>query len=337
MANVDTSSERMMPEWAASSLAAEFAPLPRIGILQAARRYWWLVIAPIVVLVPIVAIAALARTPTYSAEARLIVGRLNISTPGAIQGYAQASQDLAATYPLVVYADGVLGSVARQLHMSTGDVKDNISATQVPSSGIVRLDATSTSAAGAIKLANAASAALVSYLAKVNRDDQDQARLLTALQSADLAYQQAQAAVTPNAKGPISPAQEKARAAVEAAKVKVTGLVQEYQATTLTQAVTSLLQPVSSANSATSDRTSKLMLALLGALIAGGVFGLMLATLRANALARHTLTAPVWTPQPSRRGGKAGSGKPDPVQSTERSRSVTEPEGSGHGGPGVDD
>ena len=87
MSDVEPQSSQA-PEWAAQALAAEFAPLPQVGLLQSARRYWLLVLLPILMFVPVAAVIAAKRTPTYTAEARLTVGRLNISTPGAVQGFA---------------------------------------------------------------------------------------------------------------------------------------------------------------------------------------------------------------------------------------------------------
>jgi capsular polysaccharide biosynthesis protein len=322
MADVESKSWGV-PEWAPRALAAEFEPLPRIGVLQAARRHWLTALLPVLILVPVIGIVAAKRTPTYSAEARLMVGRLNISTPGAIAGFAQAAQDLASTYPLVVYADGVLNPLAKQLHMKRGEVRSNISATQVPSSSIVRLDATAKSSSGAIKLANAASNQLVSFLTSFSRDSGDVSRLRAELLSAEEAYQRAAAAVPPTTTGPLSPAAQKAKAAAETAKVQVNGIVSEFQATQQAQAVTSLLQPVSYATTATSDRSSKLQIALLAALVAGVILGLGLATLRANLSARRALTAPAWEPSDGRSVYDDGdfADTPGPVQTTERSRS----------------
>ncbi len=315
------------PEWAASALAAEFEPLPRIGALQAIQRYWWLVLAPVVAFVAIAAVVASNRTPTFSAEARLMVGRLNVSTPGAVQGFAQAAQDLAATYPLVIDADGVVDPVAQQLGTTPKEVRSHLSSTQVPSSSIVRVDATGTSAKAAVKLANAASTSLVAFLTKFNQDNPDAARLLKILQDSELTYQRA-AAVGPSnqTKRPLSPNNQKLAAALATARVQVSGAASNYQTTVLTEAVTSLLQPITSASNASSDKTSKLEIAILAALLAGLVVGVALATLRANWVARRALTAPSWAPDPSARGASATTS--GPVRSGRRSRP-----GSGDPGP----
>jgi hypothetical protein len=295
------------PAWASDALAAEFEQLPRVGVLQSARRHWLIVLLPVLVLVPVVAVVAARRTPTYSAEARLIVGRLNLSTPGAIAGFAQAAQDLAATYPLVIYANGVVKPVARKLHMSPSEVLSGISATEVPSSSVIRVDATAKSAIIATSLANAASKSLIAYLAGVDRHNPALPRLSKLLQRYELVYQQAKARV-PTGNQPLTPAGEKLVAAAETARVELNGVIQSYDNELQNQAGTPLLQPITYAAGATSDRMSKLQLAVFGALLVGLLLGLALATLRANLALKRALTVPGW--QPTMPGGRSESGMP---------------------------
>jgi len=289
------------PDWAAQALAAEFTPLPQVGLLQSVRRYWLLALLPIVVFVAVAVVIASKRTPTYTAEARLMVAGLNISSPGAVQGFAGAAQDLAASYPLVIDADGVVNPVARRLHTTPGDVRSRLSASQVPSSSLVRVIATGSSAGDAIQLANTASKALVSFLVKFNRDAPDAARLLAQLRAAELAYQHANAVlVTARANSPLSASapptrsEQKLAAAADLARIKLNGLQADYQNELQGQAVSSLLQPLVSAQAASSDRHSKLQITVFIALISGLFVGLGLATLRANWVARRMITAPAW-------------------------------------------
>jgi capsular polysaccharide biosynthesis protein len=282
-----------------------------------------LVLLPVLVLIPLAAVVAARRTPTYTAEARLIVGRLNISTAGAIQGFTSAAQDLASTYPLVIYANGVVNPVARQLRTTPGDVRSRVSATQVPSSSIVRVLATGPSASDAIHLANAASNSLVSFLTKFDRSSPDLAYLRTQLRAAESAYQRAVAALaaanasasgaagsptaaantnayTPapaNTNAPLSPAVQKLAAAEDAAKIQLSAIAGDYQNTVQSQASSSLLQPLVYAASASSDRQSKIQISVFIALVCGVLVGLALATLRANQVARRTLMAPRWAPE----------------------------------------
>ena len=97
----------------------------------------------------------------------------------------------------------------------------------------------------------------------------------------------------------------------------------------LNEAVSSLLHRVSSASSATSDRASKLQIALLAALIGGAILGVALATLRANRDARQALTARAWHPVAAvPEGNGETANKPRPVRNTNRWRSRSGPPGS---------
>jgi len=284
-------------EWDARAALAEFEPLPRIGVLQSARRHWILVLLPILVFVPVAAAVALARTPTYTAEDRLMVGRLDMSSPGAIQGFAGAAQDLAQSYPLVIDADGVVDPVAKKFRTTPADIRAHLLATDVPSSSIVRLQATGGSAKDAVGLVNAASNSLVAFLTNFNRNNPDAVHLQKELQAAELALQADQAAAPRNLAHPASPAQQKASAALAAQRVVVAALGSNYESTVLTEADSSLLQPLTSAHSASSDRRNKLEIAVFAALVAGIVVGLGLATLRANRVAWKALTTPPWVPE----------------------------------------
>jgi len=317
---------RPMPGSAASALAAEFEPVPRIGALVALRRHWLLALLPIIVLVPVVGVVAAKRTPKYSAEARLMAGQLNLSTAAAVAGYAQASQDLASTYPLMIYANPVIGRVARQLHISSAAVASGLTATSVPSSSIVRVDATAGSAKQAIDIANAASAALIHYVASFNRNNSDSPRLQKALLAANVAYEHAVAQMPSTSQGPLDPAGQRLKAKVDTARAAVAGLTSVYQQSLLNESASSLLRPLSSATGATSDKTRKLEIALFAAVIAGAILGVGLATLRANVVARRALTAPPWQPAGAGFEGDGGlADKPRPVRTTVRARSPSDP------------
>lgn len=301
----DVQAKPTRPAWASRALASEFEPLPRIGVLESVRRYWYLALAVIVLFVAVAAVAAENRTPHYTAEARLMVGRLNISTPGAVAGFAQAAQDLAAAYPLVIDATGVVDPLAREFHTTPANIRDQVSSTQVPSSPIIRVFATGSTEKFVIRLANDASNQLVDYLTTFNQDNPDAARLLKQEGAAQLVYQRDLANLQTVSKhsGPLSVQNQKLAAAVDDDKLITTGLGNDYQLTLQTSAVTALLAPLQFADTATSDRTSKLQIALFAALITGLIVGLALATLRANMVARRALTAPSWQPEPGGGGG----------------------------------
>ena len=179
--------------------------------------------------------------------------------------------------------------------MSPGEVLASISATEVPNSSVIRVDATNKSAIDAVNLANAASNALVADLGSLGRHDPTLPRLSRQLQKAELAYERAQAKAPGNTQ-PLTPQGEQLLARAATARVELNSLIQTYQAAVQNQAVAPNLRTVTYAAGASSDRTSKLQLAVVGALVAGLILGLALATLRANVVVRRALTVPAWDP-----------------------------------------
>jgi capsular polysaccharide biosynthesis protein len=280
------------------AIAAEFDQLPIVGVLESARRYWALVLVPIVIFIAAGGAIALARSPVYTAQARMQVGRLNISTPGAISGYAEAAITLASGFSRAITADGVVDPLAGRFHTTPADIRSRLSATPVPTSPLVTVIATGPSADASIKLANAASDQLSSFLIQFNQSNPDGALLLRKIHAAELRYQRALARLqgAHQGGGALTASQQVLAANLETARLEVNTLESAYGATVQSQAVSALLQPLVAATSATSDRHSRLQIALFIGLVAGIVVGLGLATLRANHLARRALTAPVWTP-----------------------------------------
>ena len=279
----------------AHAALSEFEPVPRISAMQAAGRYWYLVLAPVIVFVVIAGILATARAPTYTAEARLMVGRLDLSTAGAVQGFAGAAQDLAQSYPLAISADGVVDPLAKRFGTTPSVIRSRVSASDVPGSSIVRVTATGTSSSDAVTLVNAASKSLTAFLTKFNRDNPDVPHLRGLLQAAEVKLQADRAAVPQPVPHPATPSQQRAIAALASQQAIVNAIASNYQSSVLTQAVSSLLQPLVSAHTAISDRQQKFEIAVFAALVAGLVVGLALATLRANRVARLALMAPAWS------------------------------------------
>jgi curli biogenesis system outer membrane secretion channel CsgG len=286
-------SSRGRSEWADAALAAEFARLPRIGVLESIRRYWLLALLPVVVLVAAAAVLAQTRPSTYTAQARLQVGRLNISPAGAVSGFAEAAQTLASAYARAITSDGVVDSLATRFHTTPSAIRARISATPVPSSPIVSIFATGPSARQAVTLANAASAALVSYLVRSNQNSPDARRLLQEIRVEELAFQRALAARQAiKRRPPLGIHGQQVAANLDDARLQLSSLEAAYQATVGSEAVSSLLQPLNQAYSASSNRAHRLQIAVFAGLVLGVLIGLALATLRANLAVRRVLMSP---------------------------------------------
>jgi len=159
----------------------------RVGVFASALRHPLLVILPILVLGAAAAVLASQLSTTYTAASRLQVGRLQVSAPGAVGGFASASQALAAGYSRAITADGVVDPVARRLDRPAADVRNRLFASPIPDSPLFRVEATGQSSRDAVALANAGASALVDYIAKVNRSNPDARRLYGQYQASSVA------------------------------------------------------------------------------------------------------------------------------------------------------
>jgi hypothetical protein len=126
-------------------------------------RRWW----PALLLVVLGAggggAAALVQAPVYTAEARLVVGESSLSA-NMIPGFALATQEIASNYSRFV----TKGPVLQELPRSSARLVKTVSASPIPGSNIVRIEATATSAAAARLAASDASANLIRQVAALS-------------------------------------------------------------------------------------------------------------------------------------------------------------------------
>src|SRR4051812_8125761 len=134
-------------------------PVARLGVLEAIRRSIPLVILPILLLVGAAVAYGLYREPTYTSEARLNVGGLNLTTQ-TITGYTTAVQQLAVAYSRAIDATPVVQPAAKKVGLSTREVADKVSATPIQGSPVIRVLANSKDGAQARRLADAVAASL---------------------------------------------------------------------------------------------------------------------------------------------------------------------------------
>ncbi len=116
--------------------------------LQALARAWPM--ATVLIVVGLVAGVglALARPTTYTAESRLAVGSADLAAQ-AVPGFAQASAELAANYARFVATGPVRAALPGAQAARLGEV----TASPVPDSNVIRLEATATSQAAAVAAA----------------------------------------------------------------------------------------------------------------------------------------------------------------------------------------
>ncbi len=271
-------------------------PPPAVTLGRAMLWNWWIVALAVLVCAGVGFAAGLARTPEYTATARLTIGRIDISSPGALSGFAVATESLATGYSRTVNSRKVAEKVAAKTGIDVKEVQDHVSATPVAKSPVFRVEATSPDADQAVRLANASSHALVRYAAELNQSDPDSKRLLDLFGKAAIKRQVAsqnlqrvedEAGQEPNAGE--AEAIGRAKGELEAAEVKAKALGAAYTTSVQSQASTELIQIISPAAEASSDKRSHLLIfTFIGAVI-GFVLGGALAFVRESR----------WTPKHS--------------------------------------
>jgi uncharacterized protein involved in exopolysaccharide biosynthesis len=270
--------------------------VPRITPLTAARRHWFIVAFVTLLFTGAGVAAGWLRPPQYTAQARLVVGRIDVSAPGALGSFTAATQALASQYSRTIDAQGVTRRVARRAGMTPQAVAARVSATPIPQSPVMKVFATDTSAAEAVRLANLASDALVSYTTALNRSNPDTARLLSRYAQAAGQVVSRQARLRRQLRRyDAKPSRRKlaqvqrTRVDLRVAQLRSQTLRNAYSASTESQAATALVQVLERAFAGTSDRMRYVQfLGFLG-FVAGIAAGLALATLRANRLLRRSI------------------------------------------------
>jgi capsular polysaccharide biosynthesis protein len=266
----------------------------RIGVGEAVRRYPAVVLIPVVVLVAIALGASVARTPSFTADSRLAVGRLDASTPSSLAGFTQATQALAERYARSVRREEVIGPAARELGVKKSWIRERISAAPIPETPVFRIRARAGTAEDAAALANAVSASLVRQSEQVAASGGPTGRgLLRRYQQAALVLARRLAAVEDRRRefraAPSEATQEalaEARSEATVANLRLQTLETAYRTSRQSAGSAALVEIVERAASGRSDRTRVMQLLLFIAVVAGLAIGTALALLRANRRVR---------------------------------------------------
>jgi capsular polysaccharide biosynthesis protein len=250
-------------------------PPPAVSVVRAMLWNWWIVGLSVVTFVAIGAGAALLRTPEYTATSRLAVGRIDITSPGALSGFALATQALATGYSRTVTALAVAKPVSAKTGISVKDVQSHVTATPIPESPVFRIEATAPNSEQAIALANLSGGALIRYAAKLNQSNPDSRRLYSeyreAIVQSETATRELNAAEAHSATS--AEEVESAHSEAKAASLRVSAIGEAYTASVQSQTATQLIQVISPATEATSDRRSTLLIFTFIGLVAGLLVG----------------------------------------------------------------
>jgi capsular polysaccharide biosynthesis protein len=262
---------------------------PPSGLVQRALRHNWMLVCVIAALAAGGGLAAgLGRHSTYTAAATLQVGQVNPNSPG-FYSYVSSAAALASAFSRGVSAEPVLAEVDRRLGIAPAAADSRLSAAPIPLSPAFRVFATGDSAGAAMRLANVAAGALVSYEANANDSNPEASSLLGEYHRASLALHHAAAkltAIEESTRGKhtgsaLASLLAPARAERDTAAARVAAVGDAYTAAITSQAPRhGLVSLLAGATSASSDHHAKAELIGFIALLAGLLGGSLIAVAR---------------------------------------------------------
>lgn len=271
------------------------SPTRWYGPIESVVRRPRLALIPVLVLVTLAAAYALLKPPTYKASSTLIVGSV-VRDYQPAAGQTQANQELTEIYSRLAGSSDHMNRVRQELGRAVPD--GSITASPVPNTPFVQLEATANSQAEAVARADAGAKALVALVSdlkgQANTKDQqalsqidaannelanaqlDQTAAQTAYNNA-VAANAGQTALT-NARTALVDAQTR----VLNAQLQVDALSSRYTSAQSTSSGGVELNSFGAAQPMGSNRSSTLIMSVLVAGIVGALIGMALATLAAN-------------------------------------------------------
>lgn len=135
-------------------------------------RNHWKLATVFVALALLVGLAVVAvKTPTYTAETRLIVGKtVNLNNIAATPGLSVAGTELAVTYSRLLATPSVMADAEKRA--GSAGAGGSVAASPIPQSPIIRVEGSGKSSGAAVAQANAGAKALVKAVGDVNAAQQ---------------------------------------------------------------------------------------------------------------------------------------------------------------------
>ncbi|MEA2474183.1 MAG: hypothetical protein QOE06_2098, partial [Thermoleophilaceae bacterium] len=192
-------------------------------------------------------------------------------------------------YARSVDATPVLNSVSKRAGVTPLQAAQQMSATPVEQTPVVRIHATGSTPQEAQAVANATADALVRYAVQLNRANPDTPRLLKRFVADSRRLRVANAAVT---RAKTGAARDRAQTEQDLALLQQRTDASLYGQSVAGDAATSLVQKLAPASLPKSDRTSVFQRLFLGAILAGALIGVGLALARAHSQSRLRLVRP---------------------------------------------
>lgn len=265
--------------------------VPVVGPLISSLRHPVLAVFPVVALLALGVGAALGTPAVHTAEAQVLVGRVDVEST-AVPGFVSANENLAGLYARIADTSVIAAPVGEELGLSSGAVLSQVTASPIPETSIVRIEASSENSLDAVVLAAEVAQELITYVegnsvrpagveASLEAFETASAELLDAQD--DLAA--AQAALD-QATGPSAAALSqdvvRAQAVVNTRQLRVDALAAAFRDTERGSGYRNSLQLIGEPQYVGSDTRSQLMLAVAFGVLVGLLLGTALATVREN-------------------------------------------------------
>jgi capsular polysaccharide biosynthesis protein len=275
-------------------------PSPSL-IVAALGRYKWLVLGLTVALTICGLAIGYKRKPIYTANATVQVGQVNPNSPG-FYGFVQSATELATTFSRAITANGVLSIIQHKTGLTPAQSSARLSATPIPDGAAFSVIATGSTSQSAVSLANTAAAAMVTYEAAANSSASTTSSNTAAIfneyrgQSTQLAHDKAivqklqnNSSSNGSSPDPTNHALVQAQANAGLAQGRANALAAAYtQALENQQPPWTMLSPLASALTASSDRKHKLELLAFVGLAAGLLIGSAIAVMLEQRRVRRT-------------------------------------------------
>lgn len=260
---------------------------PGSQLLRAARRHWFVALLPVLLFVGGAVALGLKRPPRYKATSNLSVGHVYVSNPTGIATIIDATQALAAVYSRAIHSGEVLQDTRRRLGEGSS-VTGSFNATPLPNSPLIKVTAESSSARGAVTLANASADALTLYVNRQVRDNSASTTLSQRYRDASLKYRQAldtrdrlRRRFERKETRANKAARDRAAAAADTALLRREALRASYEQAVQGGTSSVSVESFSRAAGATSDRREMMQILVFVGLLGGLAAGAALALLRA--------------------------------------------------------
>lgn len=257
-------------------------PPSLVGPVEAVVRSPILAIAPAILLVFAAIVIGGLRAPVYTSKASVNVGRVDVPA-FTLQGVTIGNATLALGYARFISAPAVVQSAALSARVPVDDAQSKISASPVPNSTLIVVEAKGSSATQSELLANGAAQGLIRYVRKLTANQQETGVLhgyrdaLAATQQKLEILQSLQATHSPK-----SDIVRQAQLDYQTAKLRQQSIGQKYLSFQVAPSPQNLLQLAVPAAQASSDLWSMLARMALIAVAVGLVLGVALALWVAN-------------------------------------------------------